>query len=631
MTMNKKGKLTIFFGYAAGVGKTYAMLKEAHQKKNQGADLVVGYIEGHDRKETTDLIDGLEVIEKKKISYKDHIFYEFDLDKSLERKPEIILVDELAHTNAPSSRHEKRYQDIEELLKAGIDVYTSLNVQHLESLHDTVESITKVKVNERIPDYIFDQADDIKLVDIQVEELIERLEAGKVYKKSQIKRALEHFFKKNNLIALREIALRRCADRINLYSDQENKPFSKEHILVCISPSPTNQKVIRTASKMASSYHAEFTALFVENSDTKFLKEDEKKSLKENIKLAKHLKANIVVSYGDDIAFQISQYAKISGVSKLVLGRSNQKISILRKTTLIDSISSQSPNLDIYIIPDSKTVSKKNNFIIDKNSLDFNLKDSLVTLSIMAFTTCLSYFLFKSDFDITNIVLIHLLASCAIGYVTGSIIYNIISVLLNILIIDFLFVEPYHTLNIYSKEYSIIFLIMLVVSILISLMQNKLKKENILAVKQAHSLDILLQTSQRLQFTRTYQEIMQESCYQLYKLLNRPIIFYPVKYDRLLEPVIYDPNKNKDIEKIYKSKEEKTVAKRVFVNNENAGATTTTLSSARGLYFAIRKNNLVYAVVGIDMSNKKDFSIQDKSLFLALINEISLAFDSLKK
>lgn len=405
MTMNKKGKLTIFFGYAAGVGKTYAMLKEAHQKKNQGADLVVGYIEGHDRKETTDLIDGLEVIEKKKISYKDHIFYEFDLDKSLERKPEIILVDELAHTNAPSSRHEKRYQDIEELLKAGIDVYTSLNVQHLESLHDTVESITKVKVNERIPDYIFDQADDIKLVDIQVEELIERLEAGKVYKKSQIKRALEHFFKKNNLIALREIALRRCADRINLYSDQENKPFSKEHILVCISPSPTNQKVIRTASKMASSYHAEFTALFVENSDTKFLKEDEKKSLKENIKLAKHLKANIVVSYGDDIAFQISQYAKISGVSKLVLGRSNQKISILRKTTLIDSISSQSPNLDIYIIPDSKTVSKKNNFIIDKNSLDFNLKDSLVTLSIMAFTTCLSYFLFKSDFDITNIVL----------------------------------------------------------------------------------------------------------------------------------------------------------------------------------------------------------------------------------
>jgi two-component system sensor histidine kinase KdpD len=582
-TMTEKGKLTIFFGYAAGVGKTYAMLEKAHEEMAKGKDIVAAYIEPHDRKETSKLLSGLEEVDKKEITYKNHSFYELDLDKTLERKPQIALVDELAHTNAPGSRHKKRYQDIEELLKAGIDVYTSLNVQHLESLHDTVEAITKIKVNERIPDHIFDQAFDVKLVDIEVEELLQRLKDGKIYKSSQVKRVLENFFTKKNLIALREIALRRCADRINLYSDKKTKAFSKEHIMVCISPSPSNPK---------------------------------------------DLKADVVVSYGDDIAYQISQYAKVSSVSKLVLGRSREKISVLRKKSLIDKISSEIPYLDIYIIPDNKASGKAHKTTVKKD-FNLNFKDLVLSLLIIGLTSLFSAYLFRLGFDLTGIVLIYLLSSCAIGFLTSHPIYSLVGVFINVLLIDYLFVEPYYTLDMYSKKIPVVFAVMLIVSFLINLMQNRLKKENLLAVKRAHNLDILLQTSQRLQVSRTYQDVMEETCHSLNKLLDRAIIFYPVRYGALLDPRIYNPGKDKNIEEIYKSHSERAVAQWVYVNNKNAGATTKTLSNAHGLYYSIRKNEKVYGVVGIDLADGFDFAVHDKSLLLAILNEIALAFDSL--
>lgn len=581
--MTEKGKLTIFFGYAAGVGKTYAMLEKAHEEMAKGKDIVAAYIEPHDRKETSKLLSGLEEVDKKEITYKNHSFYELDLDKTLERKPQIALVDELAHTNAPGSRHKKRYQDIEELLKAGIDVYTSLNVQHLESLYDTVEAITKIKVNERIPDHIFDQAFDVKLVDIEVEELLQRLKDGKIYKSSQVKRVLENFFTKKNLIALREIALRRCADRINLYSDKKTKAFSKEHIMVCISPSPSNPK---------------------------------------------DLKADVVVSYGDDIAYQISQYAKVSSVSKLVLGRSREKISVLRKKSLIDKISSEIPYLDIYIIPDNKASGKAHKTTVKKD-FNLNFKDLVLSLLIIGLTSLFSAYLFRLGFDLTGIVLIYLLSSCAIGFLTSHPIYSLVGVFINVLLIDYLFVELYYTLDMYSKKIPVVFAVMLIVSFLINLMQNRLKKENLLAVKRAHNLDILLQTSQRLQVSRTYQDVMEETCHSLNKLLDRAIIFYPVRYGALLDPRIYNPGKDKNIEEIYKSHSERAVAQWVYVNNKNAGATTKTLSNAHGLYYSIRKNEKVYGVVGIDLADGFDFAVHDKSLLLAILNEIALAFDSL--
>ncbi len=327
----KRGTLKIFFGYAAGVGKTYAMLDAACSEQKAGLDVVLGYIEPHSRPDTMALAQGFEDIPVKKVAYRGIVLNEFDLDAALKRKPELILVDELAHTNASGCRHVKRYDDIEELLNAGINVYTTLNVQHLESLNDIVASVTHITVKERVPDFIFDRATQVELVDIEPDVLIERLNARKIYKETQAKRALRHFFTRDNLVALREIALRRIADKVNREVEsnraevRDTPYYTGEHILVCLSSSPSNAKVIRTAARFASAFHASFTALFVETPHTKELNDKNRVRLRENLKLAEQLGAKIATVYGDDVAYQISEYANAGGVSKIVMGRSNNK------------------------------------------------------------------------------------------------------------------------------------------------------------------------------------------------------------------------------------------------------------------------------------------------------------------
>ena len=291
-----RGHLKIFFGYAAGVGKTYAMLKAAHGAKKHGIDVVAGYIEPHPRPKTAALLSGLEVLPTRNIKHNGITLKEFDIDAAIERKPQLLLVDELAHTNADDSRHAKRYQDIEELLKAGIDVYTTVNVQHIESLNDMVASITKVFVRERIPDSVFDGADQVELVDIEPQDLIERLNAGNIYKETQAKQAAENFFTVENLTALREIALRRCADRVNILIKNARIKnhgvyHTDEHILVCLSSSPSNAKIIRTAARMASAFCGAFTALFVETPDFSAMDDKNKKRLRDNMRLAQQLGA----------------------------------------------------------------------------------------------------------------------------------------------------------------------------------------------------------------------------------------------------------------------------------------------------------------------------------------------------
>lgn len=629
-TKIKKGNLTIFFGYCAGVGKTYAMLNAAQQKSVEGVDVVIGYIEPHERKETTDLTYGLEKIEKKEINYKNHLFLEFNLEAALERHPQLILVDELAHNNAPTSTHKKRYSDVEELLRAGIDVYTTVNVQHLESLHDVVESITRVKVNERIPDHIFDEAYDVKLVDIEIEDLITRLKEGKIYNPLQAKRALNHFFVKDNLIALREITLRRCADRINLYANNENKPFLKEHILVCIGTSPTNQKVIRTASKMAQAFHGEFTALYVETSTSKAMPQKAYDQLQSNLTLAKHLRANIVSTYGDDIAYQISQYAKTSGISKLVLGRSYQKKFLFKKQTIVDTLTNLSPNLDIYIIPDNNSSYQKQPLYLHKY-IQFSFKDTLISIITLLATTVISFIAYALHFDITSVVLFYVLSSCVIGMLTLYPIYIVISSLISICIINFFFINPKYSLFIASKENLLMVIVMVCVSFIINILQLKLKKEKNLASSHAYSMDVLLQASQRLQLTNSYEDIMKETCYQLYKLVKNVILFYPVKKDFVQNPYVYNPQKLPYVKEIYLSNKEKIVAKWVYTNNKNAGALTSTLSDANALYLAIRRNNKIYGVVGIGINSDNTLTPNQIMLIKTLLNEISLAFDSIVK
>lgn len=629
----KNGKLTIFFGYCAGVGKTFSMLNTAQQKSVEGVDVVIGYIESHDRPDTQNLTYGLEKIPTKEVHYKGHHFSEFDLDKALDRHPQLILVDELAHTNAPTSRHKKRYSDIEELLRAGIDVYTTVNVQHIESLHDVVESITKVKVNERIPDYIFNDADDVKLIDVDINDLIERLKQGKIYSKTQAKRALENFFIKDNLIALREISLRKCADRINLYAKDENKQFLKEKILVCLGTSPTNQKVIRTASKMAQAFHGEFTALYVENSDSQELDLKAFQQLKKNISLAKELQANIVSTSGDDIAYQISQYAKTAGVSKLVLGRSYQKKSIFNKPTIVDKLTKLSPNLDIYIIPDNNSSKQNLNSVKYQyqNFFRFSTRDSSISISTLLIITILAYFAQIAGFDITTIILLYVLSSCIIGSLTLLPIYSFIIPFINVCLINYLFINPKYSLEIISSEYVMVLIVMIVVSFIINVLNFKLKKEKNSASLRAYSMEVLLETSQKLQQAKTYNDVMKETCVQLNKWLKRIIIFYPVNRKMLDKPYIYNPNKLLDDSNIFLTEKERTVAKWVYINNKNAGPTTSTLQEAKALYLSIRRNDKIYGVIGIDMISNKALSQYEKSLIKTILNEVSLAMDSLER
>lgn len=624
----RKGKLTIFFGYCAGVGKTFSMLNTAQQKSVEGVDVVIGYIENHDRPDTQNLTYGLEKIPTKELIYKGHHFFEFDLDQALERHPQLILVDELAHTNAPTSRHKKRYSDIEELLRAGIDVYTTVNVQHIESLHDVVESITKVKVNERIPDYIFNDADDVKLIDVDINDLIDRLKQGKIYNKIQARRALENFFIKDNLIALREIAMRKCADRINLYAKDENRQFLKENILVCLGTSPTNQKVIRTASKMAQAFHGEFTALYV---DSKELDYKALEQLKKNISLAKELQANIVSTYGDDIAYQISQYAKTAGVSKLVLGRSYQKKSILYKPTIVDKLTKLSPNLDIYIIPDNNSSRQNFNKYQYKSSFRFSTRDTCISMVTLLVITLLAYLAQIMGFGMTTILLLYVLSSCIIGSLTLLPIYSFVIPFINVCLINYLFINPKYSLEIISSEYVVVLIVMIVVSVIINGLNFKLKKEKNSASLRAYSMEVLLETSQKLQQAKTYNDVMKETCIQLNKWLKRIIIFYPVNRKMLDKPYIYNSNADFDNVNIFLTEKEKTVAKWVYVNNKNAGPTTSTLQEANALYLSVRRNNKIYGVIGIDMISNPTLSQYEKNLIKTILNEVSLAMDSLEK
>lgn len=626
-----RGKLKIFFGYAAGVGKTYAMLEAAHLAKSMGIDVVAGYIEPHNRPATIELMKNLEILPTLKVKRKGIVLNEFDIDEAIKRHPELILVDELAHTNAFGCRNLKRYQDIDELLNAGIDVYTTVNVQHIESLNDMVYQITKIQVNERIPDKVLDAADKIELVDIEPEALIERLNEGKVYKNTQAKRALQNFFTVENLIALREIALRRTADQINIKSTNEIFPvaheyYTNEHILICLSSSPSNAKVIRTASRMAKAFHGTFTALFVETPDTKELIGENKSRLRSNLKLAEQLGAKIVTVYGENVPEQIAEYAKSAGVSKLVIGRSNNKKSLFSKQSLVDALTKTAPNLDIYIIPD---IMKP---YIDKNTTrrlrlpSISYKDSIKTILILLIATVLSFFSFNIGLNVSNAITIFLLSILLIAVETNGSVYSIISSLLSVLILNYFFTEPRFTFKIDDISHVINFAVMFIVAVLTSSISTKMKDQSFQNTLKARVTEVLLETSQKLQKASNKEEIYDLLGNQIFKLFDFSVIIYPVLKDNELSEPITLPCSSKDNILTYLSTEERAVANWVLKNNKNAGATTHTLTNAKCLYMAVRGQHSVYAVVGIAV-NKNEVDIYKKNLLISMLGEFGLALE----
>lgn len=353
-----KGSLKIFFGYSAGVGKTYAMLKAAHKQLENGADVIVGYIEPHDRPETAKLAEGFECVPLRIINYKGIELKEFDVDYAIMRNPDIILVDELAHTNAYGSKNAKRWLDVEELLNAGIDVWTTVNVQHIEGLIDIVSDSIDVDVKECVPDEVFDLADEVVLIDIEPTDLIERMKLGKIYSQRKAQLALNNFFKKDNLSSLRELFMRRNADRIE---KQSNSSAYKTKILVLISPSPSSSKNIRVASRMSEAYHTKFSAMYVEQKGE--LSQESIKRLKKHQRLVKDLGGEMIVKYSDDIIQAVVDYVRIAGITDLVIGKTWNSIG--SKVGFEDKLIEKLPKVQILIVPDNEHQEKKSLGIIE--------------------------------------------------------------------------------------------------------------------------------------------------------------------------------------------------------------------------------------------------------------------------
>ncbi len=629
-----RGKLKIFFGYAAGVGKTYSMLMAAHAAKNRGIDVVAGYIEPHARPQTTALIKGLEVIPKKNVPYNNIVLHEFDIDAALERHPQLILVDELAHTNASSSRHKKRYKDIEELLENGIDVYTTVNVQHIESLNDIVSSITGIRVRERIPDSVFDSADQVELIDIEPRDLLERLEAGKVYKETQAKRAVQNFFSVENLTALREIALRRCADRMNLITENnriKNKGdvSASEHILVCLSSAPSNSKIIRTAARMAGAFRANFTALFVETPDFPNMSDDNRNRLRKNMHLARQLGAHIETVYGDDVPLQIAEFAKLFGVSKIVIGRSAvPKGRLFAKPSFTDRLIEAVPNMDVYIIPDAVSGSRSvglKKYLKPSKSI-FSISDTLKSIGILAGASAIGLLFQRLGFTDANIIIVYILSTIFVAAVTKHKIYCFFPSFISVVVFNFLFTEPRWSLKFYDDGYPVTFLIMFLGALFVSSLTARLKGSAKQSAMSAYRTKILFETNQLLQQKKGKTEIASATAKQLNKLLNRDIVVYLNNDGELSEPMIFSISQT---DGSIVSQNERTAALWVLKNNKHAGATTDTLSSSKCLYLAVRVNHSVYAVVGIAM-NSTPLDSFENSILLSILGECALALENEK-
>ena len=630
--VNRRGRLKIFIGYAEGVGKTYAMLKAAHEEQKDGIDVIAGYIGPQLRPDTTALLEGLEILPPLVVTNMDVIFNEFDLDGAISRKPDLILLDDIANTNAEGSRHKKRYQDVEELLRAGIHVYTTINVQYIESLKDVTASVAGYSVLGCIPDSVFDSANQVELVDIEPDDLIERWNKGKIYSNEQDQMAHSHFFTKEKLIALREIALRYTADQLNRIAakissqEHQNESYAKDHILVCLSSSASSKKVIRTAARMADAYLGNFTALFVETTETKELTPSHKAELRGNLRLAEQLGAHIATVYGEDIPAQIAEYAKTSKVSKIVIGRSPNKKRWLSKSNFVDKLTASAPNIDIYIIPDTgPSVTKR----VPKYAIspELSLVDTVTTLGIIVFCTFIGLWFQFLGFKEANIITVYILGVLFNAMVTRGRLYSAVTSIFSVLVFNYFFTEPYFSLHAYDSGYPVTFLVMLSASFITSTLTMRVKEQARQSSKKAYRTEVLLETSRKLQQAKDTTAIIRATALQMVKLLDRTIIFYSVVNDTLSEPLIFIKEESAVDPQTYTGKDEREVAEWVQKNNKRAGATTDSYSTASCLYHAVRGGDTVFAVAAIVMAEEDPLEVFEKSLMIAMLGECALALE----
>lgn len=622
-----RGRLKLFFGASPGVGKTYAMLEAARQRKKEGWDVVVGVVETHGRPETEALLQGLDVLLRKEVSYKGITLKEFDLDKALARRPRLLLVDELAHTNAPGLRHTKRWQDVEELLDAGIDVYTTLNVQHWETLNDVVTQITGVIVHETVPDTFLRQAHEIELVDLPPEELLTRLKEGKVYHGEIAGRAAENFFRPGNLIALRELALRHAAERV----DAQMQAFKERHaitevwsvgerLLVGVTSSPMSARVVRAASRLATRLHAPWIAVHVETPAFLRLPVEERGRVIDNLRLAEKLGAEPVTLTGENVTEEILTLARARNVTRIILGKpARPRWKEWLFGSIVNEVARSCGNIDLHIISGvGADLSSRRPAPMPQPADWVGIGWGAAVVAVCTLTCwLLSHFL-----DRVNLVMIYLLGVVWTAYRFGRQASFLTSVL-SVLSFDFFFVPPYFSFAVSDTQYILTFVIMLGVGLLISTITSRLRQQTETLRKREERMRALYKLSRDLSETPDTRQMLQTAEKQLEEFYKLPILILTAgpQGDLVISAG--------DLQAFGWNDNERSVAHWVFDKAQIAGAGSDTLAGAIGLYLPLKGIRSTVGVLAIRPKDPKSLLDPEQlQLLETFASEIGGALES---
>jgi two-component system sensor histidine kinase KdpD len=618
----------IFLGYAAGVGKTYAMLQAARQRLTEGVDVVAGYVETHGRAETDALLDGIEVLPRRRVEYRGTQLEEMDVDAVVARKPRLVLVDELAHTDAPGSRHPKRYQDVEELLAAGLDVYTTLNIQHIESLNDAVSQITGVKVRETIPDRVLDEAEDIEIVDLPPDELLRRLADGKVYIPEQAARAVERFFRKGNLTALREMVLRRAASRV----DDQMRSYMQlraipgpwpagERLLVCVGPGPLSARLLRAARRLADELKADWHALYVETPPSARQPSAGRDAVSENLRLAESLGAKVAMRTGQSIADTVVAYARQHNVTKIIVGKPLlPRLAELLRGSVVDQVIRQSGMIDVYVISSAAGETAP----ASRRRGALRLRPYLLSLALVAATT-LAGWPVQHLIEPTNLVMLYLAAVVLVALYLGRG-PSILASALSVAAFDFFFVPPRFTMAVADTQYLLTFLGFFAVALVISALaarvghQVRAAQTREAETYEVYSLsrDLASATDAASVLQAVSARIAQTFGYGATILLPRTA---QAEAGRVLEPVVATPGLQTD-------DDERAVAAWAFEHGQAAGEGTETLPGAALRYLPLKTARGTLGVVGVHRSGQGEPEMPDRRRLLeAFVSQAALAIE----
>ncbi|MFN8411103.1 MAG: sensor histidine kinase KdpD [Anaerolineales bacterium] len=620
----KRGRLKIFLGYVAGVGKTYAMLEAAHQRKAQGLDVVVGYVETHKRVETEELVEGLEVLPRKQVEYHNVTLPELDVDAVLMRRPALVLVDEFAHTNAPGSRHPKRYQDVEEILNAGIDVYTTLNIQHLESLNDIVAQVTGVIVRETVPDRVIDEASEIEVIDLPPDELMTRLKEGKVYIPEQASRAIDKFFRKGNLTALREMSLRRAAERVDdqMRSYMQTRAIpgpwaATERLLVCISPSPLAEKLVRNTRRLADELNAEWFAVYVEVASKPENNPENRERIGRTLQLAEELGARTRTLAGRSIHEAVLKYARKHNVTKLVIGKPlKPRWQEMWNGSVVDQLIYASGDIDVYVI--SAEVDAKKNLVPENWQPHSPLTRYLMSLALVGLSTLLSFFV-RGSLEPANLVMLYLVS------VVISAIYlgrgpSLLAAITSVLAFDFFIIPPYFTFAVSDTQYIITFVVLFVISLVISSLTARVREQADSAILREKQTSALYNLGRDLTSATDLKHIADIIISHIGSAFERDVaIFLPVNKQLLAfaSSKSYIPDEN-----------ELAVATWAFEHDEPAGRGTDTLPAAPLRCVPLKTANNIIGVLGLRPKDASTFlTPEQRQTLAAFTNQSALAIE----